>query len=132
MLRQDIISQSRFSILLHITLHTFQSMYATNNQSNSLQLQSPHQVILEPHGPYLNHPHQFQLRRTINNLKDNIKISSSAMQGNNPKLEKSTTLFQNLSLSTEAPEGLNQDPRLSSKIYCKFCFFCFTFAPKIL
>jgi hypothetical protein len=37
-LRRDRINRSRFSILLHITLNTSQSMYATNIQSSSLQV----------------------------------------------------------------------------------------------
>jgi hypothetical protein len=84
-------------------------MYVTNSQFSSLQLQLPQQVILQLDGPYLNHPHQFQLRHTISSLKGNIRINNNAMQGNSPKLEQSTLLFWNLSISTEAPEGLDQE-----------------------
>jgi hypothetical protein len=108
-LRQDRISRSRSSILLHIILHTSQNMYVINNQSNSLQLQLLQQAILWLDGPYLNHPHQLQLRHIINSTKGSFRISHNAVQENSLKLEGSTVLFWNLSISTKVPEGLDQE-----------------------
>jgi hypothetical protein len=107
-LRQDRINRSRSSILLRIILHTSHSMSTTNSQSSSLQLQLLRQATLRPYGSYLNQPHQHQLRRTTNNIQVNSRISHNAMQGSSPKLEQSTVLFQNPSISTEAHEGLDQ------------------------
>jgi hypothetical protein len=84
-------------------------MYANNNHFNSLQLKLPQHVTLRLGGPYLKHPHQSQLRLTINSLKGNIRISNNVMQGKSSKLEQSTTLFQNPSISTKTPEGLDQE-----------------------
>jgi hypothetical protein len=91
------ISQSRFYILLHATLLTYQNMWATNLQLLSLR-QAIHKLLgLSSH----RHHHCNLLIPEASNQKGASTPNNNVTSGRSPKLVQSIVLYQNQSTYTE-------------------------------
>jgi hypothetical protein len=91
------ISRSRFYILLHATLPTYQNTWVIN-----LQLLLLWQVIHKLHGPSFQcHPHCHLLIPKASSQKGASTHNSNMTSGRSPKLVQSKALYQNRSTYTE-------------------------------
>jgi hypothetical protein len=109
------ISRSRFYILLHATLLTYQNMWAIN-----LQLMLLRQTIHKPPGPSSHRHHHCNLLIPEASSQKDVNIpNNNVTSGRSPKLVQSTALYQNQSTYTE------QYP--TSEIHLFSMPFCFLY-----